>query len=148
MLRRSVYLVAFVAVAFAQPASAEGLTATASCNGKWVNVTVDAPNTVVVVAFYGGKAVAVGARFVPDTGGGNPAGDYDMDIRLETWDSTTIATHKVLAAGSVHTPNCAPVATTTTVPTTTTTTTLAAPKLVTVAYDPWPAIVEAVRALP
>lgn len=144
MLRKSVFLVAFVLVAFASPVSAEGgLTATASCNGKWVNVTVDAPNTVVVVAFYGGKTVAVGARFVPDTGGGNPAGDYDMDIRLETWDSTTIAGHKVLATGSVRTPNCAPAP-----PTTTTATTAPTPKLVTVAYDPWPAIVEAVRALP
>lgn len=126
-----------------------GVDAAARCEGKWVVVEVNEPSTSVVVATWGGKSVMVGNRFIPDIGGGNAAGDYDIDITLEVRASTK-ADAAVLRTGTVHTPNCAPkpaAVTTTTAPPTTTLAAVSA-KRVTVAYDPWPAIVEAVRALP
>jgi hypothetical protein len=43
--------------------------------------------------------IAYGNHFVPDTGGGNAAGDYDITIELQAEGRT----------GSVRTPNCGPV---------------------------------------
>lgn len=107
-------------LAFTGTAGADAaLAVTARCEGKWVTVAVDVPDTAVVIAQYGGKTVAVGNRFVPDTGGGNPSGDYDITIVLEQWD-TTAAGHTIIASGTVRTPNCVPVAPTTTAPPTTT----------------------------
>lgn len=82
------------------------LTATAVCNGKWVNVTVNAPDSAIIVAKRPtGNWVAYGNKFVPDTGGSNAAGDYGIILALEQWD-TTQTPHIVLAAGSVNTPYC------------------------------------------
>ena len=81
------------------------VTATATCGGrnnKWVQVTVDAPADSVIVV----NGIQRQPRFVPDTGGSNPAGDYNQTLRIELWDTPTIEGHEVLATGQVVTPAC------------------------------------------
>lgn len=113
MTKRSLTIcaVAAIALGFGTAVSADpAVTATAACTGrnnKWVTVTVDAPQDAIVIGYWGEAGPRqTGTRFVPDAGGSNPTGDYDIDIRLELWDIPTIEGHKVLATGSVHTPSC------------------------------------------
>jgi len=150
---------------FATPAHATNppaLTATAVCNGKWVVVTVDAPDEAKILGKRpNGNWIAYGNKFVPDTGGANPAGDYDITIDLQRVQGNEQGGMNVVQVGSVHTPNCGPkvicvpinderhtTCTTPTPPTTTTPPALVAEpmKLTTIAvkaptYDVWPAIV-------
>lgn len=151
---RAVLVGAFLAL-FAAPASAATLTATASCNQQWVNVTVQYDGDGWVMARKPGKDWFIsGDRFVPDIGATSPASDYDITLEVEVWDTPT-ESHKVLAATSVRTPNCAPTPTTTTTSTTTTRPVfrpvVVQPELSWLPAIPsWllQAIVEAVRGLP
>lgn len=166
MLRRIMFL-ALAAFAFtSSPVAAETtrLTVTAQCSGKWVSVSHGVDLTKGMAFFSRNGSYWYGPivldSFVPDTGGGYAHVDYDVDIFVEMRDSSLVTGYKTLAAGKVRTPACGgEVARPIAGGRTTTTTTIApvvvelartAPKLVTVAaaYDPWPAIVEAVRALP
>jgi hypothetical protein len=135
----------------ATPTAAETdtLKVSASCNDKWVIVTVDVPDTATIVARRpGGNWIVYGNRFIPDTGGGNAAGDYDITMRLEQRTDTALDA-AVIAAGKVTTPDCAnpdPIST----PAVERVAPIAAPappspKLVTTpTYDIWVAIVDGV----
>jgi hypothetical protein len=129
------------------------LTASASCNGKWVIVTVDAPDTATILATWGGKTVAVGNKFVPDTGGANPTGDYGLTIALESraWVGSENG-HYATTKATVTTPTCTPLVTQEAAPTppvveTQVTAPTAKQATVPPTYDVWADIVQAISII-
>lgn len=103
---RRICLAVAASLAFATPVHA-GELASARCEGKWVVVDVDAPNTVRVtyqrLAPIPGNEIESGNHFIPDTGGGNPSGDYDNDLLIKVWDNG-----RVVGSMTLRTPSCVP----------------------------------------